>query len=125
MDRWTNWQSSKGTRLQRCPDCDEALGSETINIKEGVALCSNCGKLSRLSELNYSHRSVQEILSNPPTGCSIVSLGQGVVAKASLRSIAGFLFPAGFALFWNGIVSVFVLIAVAGLYTNLIGPLPA
>jgi len=27
-------------------------------------------------------------------------------------------------LFWNGIVSVFVVVALAGLYTNLIGPLP-
>jgi hypothetical protein len=29
------------------------------------------------------------------------------------------------AIFWNGIVSVFVLLAIAGLYTNLIGPLPS
>jgi hypothetical protein len=111
--------------LQRCPDCDATLGPECINIKEGVALCSHCGKLSRLSELNYSDRSVQEILSNPPTGCSIVSLGRGVVAIASLRSFVGFLVSAGLALFWNGIVSVFASLAIAGLYANLIGPLPA
>lgn len=70
-------------------------------------------------------RSVLEILSQPPTGCSLVSVGQGVIASASLRSFTGFLFLAGFALFWNGMLSVFVLLAVAGLYTNLIGPLPA
>ncbi len=110
---------------QRCPECDETIAADAINIKEGVALCPKCGKLSKLSELNCSNRSKEEILSEPPVGCSITPWGQGVIVRASLRSIAGFLFPAGFALFWNGIVSIFVLLAIAGLYANLIGPLPA
>lgn len=109
---------------QRCPDCDESLKAVDINIQEGVALCPACGKLSRLSSLNTSSRSIAEILDKPPSGCSLASYGHGAVASVSLRSFAGFLFPAGFALFWNGITSVFVLIAIAGLYTNLIGPLP-
>jgi hypothetical protein len=113
-----------GFGSQRCPDCDELIASEAINIKEGFALCPQCGKLSRLSELNISNRSVAEILAQPPAGCRITSDGQQVTATVSLRSIAGFLFPAAFALFWNSITSVFVLIAIAGLYTNLIGPLP-
>jgi hypothetical protein len=113
-----------GLGSQRCPDCDELLTSDAMNIKEGVALCPGCGKLSRLSDLNTSGRSITEILARPPAGCSINSDGQCVVVTASLRSLAGFLFASGFALFWNGITSVFVLIAIAGLYTNLIGPLP-
>src|SRR5437868_14236 len=110
--------------MQRCPDCDESLAAEAVNIKEGVALCPKCGTLSRLSELNYGDRSMEEILGQPPSGCSITPLGQVVVATASLRSVGGFLVTVAFALFWNGIVSVFVLLAIAGLYTNLIGPLP-
>jgi hypothetical protein len=47
------------------------------------------------------------------------------VITASARSLAGAGFLLFFALFWNGIVSVFVFVAVAGLYTNLVGPLPA
>jgi hypothetical protein len=113
-----------GYGSQRCPDCDEVITSGAINIKEGVALCPQCGKLARLSELNTSARSVAEILAQPPTGCSIASEDQRVIARVSMRSITGFLFPAGFALFWNSITSVFVLIAIAGLYSNLIGPLP-
>ncbi len=109
---------------QRCPDCDGSLKGGDINIQEGVALCPVCGKLSRLSSLNTSSRSIAEILDKPPRGCSLTSFGHGAVATVSIRSLAGFLFPAGFALFWNGITSVFVLIAIAGLYTNLIGPLP-
>ncbi len=110
--------------LQRCPNCDAVITADAINIKEGVALCPDCGKLSRLSELNTSGRSIADILARPPSGCSVVSDGQRVAATASLRSLSGFAFTAGFALFWNGIISVFVLIAIAGLYTNLIGPLP-
>jgi hypothetical protein len=125
MDLRNIWQIVKGRQLQRCPDCDESIDSDAINIKEGIALCPKCGMLSRLSDLNYSARSIQEILSQPPDGCSIQPVGLGVIATASLRSIAGFLGAAAFALFWNGIVSVFVLIALAGLYANLIGPLPA
>ena len=113
-----------GFGSQRCPDCDELIIAEVINIKEGFALCPGCGKLSRLSELNSSGRSLADILAQPPTGCSIVSDGQRVTATVSLRSFAGFVFPAGLALFWNSITSVFVLIAIAGLFTNLIGPLP-
>ncbi len=67
---------------------------------------------------------MEEILDRPPSGCSIHSFGQRAVATVSLRSITGFVTTTGFALFWNGIVSVFVLIAIAGLYANLIGPLP-
>lgn len=109
---------------QRCPDCDASLTSDTMNIREGVALCPSCGKLSRLSELSTSSRSMEEILAQPPSGCSINSHDQSAVATVSLRSLDGFPLLAGFALFWNGITSIFVLLAIAGLYTNLIGPLP-
>lgn len=113
-----------GHGFRRCPDCDQAVTSEDMNIKEGVALCPGCGRLSRLSELSASARSIGEVLASPPSGCSIVSDGQRVTATASMRSLPGFVLAATFALFWNSITSVFVLIAVEGLYTNLIGPLP-
>ena len=111
--------------MQRCPDCDEVILAEAINIKEGFALCPACGQLTKLSELSFRSRSIAETLNQPPDGCSIVPMGHGVIVRASLRSITGFLVTTGIALFWNGIVSVFVLIAIAGLYANLVGPLPA
>ena len=111
--------------MQRCPDCDEVILAEAINIQEGFALCPACGRLTRLSELSFRSRSIVETLNQPPAGCSILPVGHGVIVRASLRSITGFLVMTGIALFWNGIVSVFVLIAIAGLYVNLIGPLPA
>ena len=111
--------------MQRCPECDEVILTEAINIQEGFALCPACGRLTRLSELSFRNRTVVETLNHPPDGCSIVPVGHGVIVRASLRSITGFLVSTGIALFWNGIVSVFALIAIAGLYANLVGPLPA
>jgi hypothetical protein len=67
---------------------------------------------------------VAEVLSRPPSGCSVAESGREVVVRATLRSYTGFFASLFFALFWNGVVSMFVLLAVAGLYTNLIGPLP-
>lgn len=112
------------TASQRCPDCDEPITADAINIKEGVALCSKCGELSRLSQLNTSGRSSAEILAEPPSRCSIDSGGRRVTATASTRSLPGFMFTAAFAAFWNSIISMFVLIALAGLYSNLVGPIP-
>lgn len=108
-----------------CPACGEAIATKAINIAEGVALCGSCGQLSKLSEVVSDQRPRKEILDTPPSGCSVYNFGQEILIYASLKSIPGFLGTLFFALFWNGIVSIFVLIALAGLYNNLIGPLPA
>jgi len=75
----------KGRPLQRCPDCDEVLTSQHINLQEGVALCPACGQLSRLAEVNLGERSVSEILSQPVTGCTVKQEGQGIRVTASMH----------------------------------------
>ncbi len=108
-----------------CPECGEVIKPESINIAEGVALCTSCGQLSRLSEVAAGRRSVADVLSSLPRGCSLTESNQEFIASASLRSAAqgcGLMFM---ALFWNGITSIFVLIAFTGVYTNTVGPLPA
>ena len=115
---------TKGNPSQRCPGCDEPLPADCLNIKEGVALCPGCQNLIRLSEVNFSDRSIEEIVKKPARGCSIDETSQGVVITASLRSIGAFIACAAFALIWNSIVSIFLLLTAAGLYSNLIGPLP-
>ncbi len=107
-----------------CPVCGESLAVESINITEGVALCPACGRLSRLSEVVTHKRPLVEILANPPRGCSIAQHGRQIEVKVSLRSLGGFIAMLFITLFWNGVVSVFVLAAIAGLYANLVGPLP-
>lgn len=108
-----------------CPQCGEAISVDAINIREGVALCSACGELSRLSEVVSRTRPIAEILMQPPPGCWVAVWGQEIVAHATLRSFGSFLGTLFFALFWNGILSIFLLVAIAGLYANLIGPPPA
>ena len=108
-----------------CPECGEPIPAQSINIEEGAALCPSCGRLSRLSEVVERQPPMLQTLDRPPKGCEILHLGREFLVRASLRSLPGFAGSLFFALFWNGITSVFVLIALAGLYTNLIGPLPA
>ncbi len=107
-----------------CPECGALIGTEQINLTEGVALCRECGKLSRLSDVAELTQPVRETLRTVPAGCAVSDRGDETVIRATLRSfgaMAGMLF---FALFWNSIVSVFVLFTISGIYVNLIGPLP-
>lgn len=107
-----------------CPHCDAPIGPEAMNVAEGVALCPRCGKLSRLSEV-IDWRPIAELSQDLPAGCRIEEWGDHTTLTASLRSGSGLLGTLFVAIFWNGIVSVFVLVALAGLYQNLAGPLPA
>jgi len=110
-----------------CP-CGQDIPIADINVAEGVALCRGCGKLSRLTDLATpveEAAAIQAASAEPPPGCRIEDHGTEVTLVASARSLAsagGLLF---FALFWNGIVSVFVVVVAASLWANLIGPIPA
>jgi len=110
--------------FQLCPVCDAVVPTDSINIKEGVALCRSCGQLNKLSELNFSGVSVDETLNNYPAGCKLTTTNEKMVLTASLYSLGGFLGSLAIALFWNGIVSLFLSIAAAGIYYNTIGPIP-
>lgn len=112
-------------RCNLCPKCGKALTADQMNLAEGVALCPGCGELSRLSDVAGSLRLSTGILRRPPRGCWIRDRGDEIVVHASLRSFAGFLGVLLVTLFWNGLVSIFVLSAVQGLYVNLVGPVPA
>jgi len=67
---------------------------------------------------------MDEILARTPAGCSMRVEGSRVMITGSLRSWGGFLGATAMCLFWNGIVSMFVSLALAGLWANLIAPLP-
>lgn len=116
--------SNRSHSKQLCPECDQEIEPRDISMKEGMALCSGCGELTRLSELNLTGRSSEEVLGTPPAGCTAQIVSRGVTLQASLASAGGFLGMAAISLFWNGIVSVFTVVAAAGLYSNLVGPIP-
>jgi hypothetical protein len=108
-----------------CPLCGARIELDDINVSEGAALCRACGQLSRLSDVVSTSRPASEILQQPPRGCSVEEWGNEIIVRASLRSFATFCGALFAALFWNGIVSVFLLLVFASLYNQFIGPLPA
>ncbi len=120
-----NIRDSFRFKSARCPHCDESLAADSINIQEGVALCPQCGSLSPLSELVLSDRSIAQWIEDPPPGCSVTYDDRQIKVECSLRSWLQAAPIAIFALFWNGIISLFAAQALAGLYANLWGPLPA
>ncbi len=121
--RWYTNSTMSGT----CPQCGQTLLPADINISQGVALCPSCGKLARVDEtLDAAAPLLEQLLEEKPAGCTITYVGEHEIRlRATLRSVGGICMSLFLCLFWNGIVSVFVLIALCGLYTNLVGPLPA
>ncbi|CAG1010798.1 hypothetical protein PHYC_03931 [Phycisphaerales bacterium] len=108
-----------------CPVCGAKVGVENINIREGVALCPSCGRLTRLGELAEDPALIGVAEGEPPRGCWIRDDGVETRVGASSRSVGGFLGALFFTVFWNGIVGIFVLVAAAGTWQHLVGPLPA
>jgi hypothetical protein len=108
-----------------CPACGQAIAAADINVAEGVGLCRACGKLSRLRDIAEQPVVDPKTFGAPPPGCWLEEgMGGARTLRASLRSAGAAAVTLFICLFWNGIVSVFVLIAIAGVYTNLVGPLP-
>ncbi|MDR0353907.1 MAG: hypothetical protein LBI02_11405 [Opitutaceae bacterium] len=102
-----------------CPKCGKNILGDDINVARDVAYCRKCGTVCALSELAESHRDrvfkdSAFDLAHPPKGAWLRRDMRGISLGASCRSFqkaAGLLFT---ALFWNGIVSVFVCLAIAG-----------
>jgi len=112
--------------INACPVCGHPIAPADINVAEGVGLCRACGKLSRLADIIDQPIVDPAFLKTPPAGCSYEEqLNGGFVIRASQRSIVTAMATLVVCLFWNGIVSVFVLLALGGLYRHFLGPLPS
>ena len=109
-----------------CSKCRRTIPPDDINVANDIAYCRDCNISYRLSELTFDNDLGTALdLNHPPAGAWFVKDGGGTVIVATNRSLgaaAGLLF---FALFWNGIVSVFVLVVLAGTLHHLHIPLPA
>ncbi|MEM1027478.1 MAG: hypothetical protein AAGJ38_05290 [Planctomycetota bacterium] len=103
-----------------CDECGLEISADDVNVAADTAYCRACGTLSRLSTLVGADAFApdQELesidTSDPPYGCSSRDDGYRQVVQvnrgAGLGTIVGSLAA---CLFWNGIVSVFVAIALA------------
>lgn len=108
-----------------CPACGEGIATADVNVAEGVALCRGCGELSRLSDMVEGVAPKAALDAEPPAGCRVEDDGVMWHAVVSARSLPGAFGAIFVAAFWNSIVSVFVGVAVGGLWVRLIGPLPS
>lgn len=105
-----------------CTACGTPISAEDVNVRANVAYCRRCGiahVVSRLAGADAAGEEVDARLTgvdplNPPRGAWYRDDGVEVRVGASARSIGGALGGLFVALFWNGIVSVFVALATAG-----------
>jgi hypothetical protein len=108
-----------------CPACQRVIPADDINVSRDVAFCRACNLSHALSDLTHADEELARVdLNRPPSGTwhRNTAIGRAVGASHfSLKNAAGLLF---ITLFWNGIVSVFVTLAIAAALKNLNIPAP-
>ena len=108
-----------------CSKCDRVIASDDINVAQDVAYCRACNLSHRLSDLTDNEPDAAVDLNRPPTGAWFTHNIGGTFIGAIHRNLVtagGLLFA---ALFWNGIVSIFVTLALGATLRLLHIPLPA
>lgn len=109
-----------------CPLCQKIIPPDDCNPGRDLAYCRSCREAFSLAELTLEVATGEVVdLARPPSGTWYRSGASGTVAGASHRSILKALFALIFGLFWNGIVSVFVVFALSGTLHVLHLPAPS
>jgi hypothetical protein len=104
-----------------CPECRNEIPSADINVSTDLAMCRRCNATHSFSELFECRNLVQTLEdSPPPSGFTQRTTARGVAYRVSHRSLLGAAGALAICLFWNGIVSVFVLVNLASTL-NLLG----
>jgi hypothetical protein len=109
-----------------CSRCGKAIPCEDVNVAQDIAYCRACNVSYQLSSLTRGAEVAVSIdTSHPPAGAWYRSEGSETVIGATHRSL-GTAFGALLAgLFWNGVISVFVMYALTGTLQHLGVSLPA
>src|SRR6476469_5804334 len=103
-----------------CPACQGIIPSVDVNVANDIAFCRACNLSYRLSALTHGTAINEKIdVTRPPAGAQFRRDGGGTVITASHRSLGTAIGTLLLCLFWNGIVSVFVLVATAATLHNL------
>jgi hypothetical protein len=106
--------------IPTCSRCGKAIPSEDVNVANDVAYCRACNLSHKLSELTEGSELDAGIdLNHAPAGAWYINDGREPVIGATHRSLGTAVGALAFAVFWNGIVSVFVLLALAGTLRHL------
>jgi hypothetical protein len=96
-----------------CPQCKRLIAETDVNVGTDVAFCRFCHAAHKLSSLVYGSQLENLDVSRPPSGAWHRGSGMGLVIGATHRSVGMAVGSLAISLFWNGIVSVFVLLALS------------
>ena len=108
-----------------CSKCHRAIPAVDVNVANDVAFCRSCNLAHKLSGLVHGTELDANIdLTRPPAGAWYRSSGMGAIIGATHRSLGGALGALAVSLFWNGIVSVFVALALSATLHHLHVPVP-
>ena len=109
-----------------CPQCKRVIPSEDVNVAKDIAYCRSCNLSHLLSSLTLGTAVDEYVdLSRPPAGAWFQREVDTVVVGATHRSLGQALGLIFVCLFWNGIVSVFVLFTATSTLQHLGVPLPS
>jgi len=104
-----------------CPQCKAGIEPRDINVAKDIAYCRACESICVLSDLVQDINIAGSVdLMNPPKGAWCTVTPECTSIGASHRSVISAMGFLAFSLFWNGIVSVFVLLNIANTL-NLMG----
>jgi len=113
------------TFIPRCPTCSKTILSDDVNVAKDIIYCRSCNLAHSLSALLQTSELTTGInFDRPPLGVHYDLASGHLNVSATHRSLGMAAGTLAMALFWNGIVSVFVLIAIAGTLKNLGVTLP-
>ena len=107
-----------------CSQCKRVIPDADVNVATDVAFCRACNIAHKLSSLVHGVTLDEVDLGRPPEGTWRRGSGIGVAIGATHRSVGMAFATLAFALFWNGIVSVFVLLALSSTLQHLNVPTP-
>lgn len=107
-----------------CSRCKQLIPEADVNVAADVAYCRACHLAHPLSSLVHGVPLDDLDPSRPPAGTWYQSSGIGVEIGATHRSVGAAILTLAMALFWNGIVSVFVVFALSSTLQHLNVPTP-
>src|SRR4051794_38003344 len=108
-----------------CPRCKGVIPSDDVNVANDIAFCRTCNLSHHLSDLTLGTTVDTDVdASRPPAGTWFRRDGRGLVIGAAHRSLGQAFGLLLFVLFWNGIVSVFVAVALGSTFQLLGIPVP-
>lgn len=113
-------------RTPRCTRCGRAISGDDVNVAKDVAYCRSCNLAHKFSVLVSTSDLADAVdFNRPPPGVHCHAMGETLTLRVTHRSLGMAMVMLGVSLFWNGLVSVFVLLAIAFTLSHLDIPAPS